>query len=111
VVYYRLKQTDIGGSYTYSQTVALPIEQKAASVILYPNPVLNELNLRIYSPVKDKLQWQLIDNGGRMIRQGNYELSAGNTAISQNIGQLGAGVYFMRINGTSLQKVVKVIKQ
>lgn len=111
IVYYRLKQVDMGEKYTYSEIVTLAIDKKKGSVTLYPNPVLTEMNLRVYTPQKEKLQWQLIDNNGRLIQHGQYELSPGITVVSENIGRLSPGVYFMKISGLALQKMIKVIKK
>jgi hypothetical protein len=111
IVYYRLKQIDADGSYTYSQIITLAIDQKKASITLYPNPVLRTMNLRIYTPQKERLQWQLIDNNGKIIQYGRYDLSPGSTVVSEDISRVSAGVYFMRITGVTLQKVIKVIKR
>lgn len=111
IVYYRLKQIDADGSYTYSQVVTLALPLKKPSIVLYPNPVLREMNLRIYTPQQEKLQWQLIDNNGRIIQYGRYELSPGSTVVAEDISRVSAGVYFMKIEGKNLQKVIKVIKR
>jgi ELWxxDGT repeat protein len=111
VAYYRLKQVDTDGNYTYSEIVALAMDKKKGSINLFPNPIISEMNLRIYTPRNEKLQWQLVDNNGRLIRYGQYEIVAGVTNLSEDIGRLSAGVYFMKISGQTLQKVIKVIKK
>lgn len=111
VIHYRLKQTDIDGRYTYSNIVTLAIDNKKSFVMLYPNPVKNKINLTINVPQKEKMQWQLVDNAGRTIKQGMYDLSAGSTAVTIDIPNLSSGIYFMRLNGSTLQQVIKVIKQ
>lgn len=111
IVYYKLKQVDTDGSYTYSKIVTLTIDKRKGSIILYPNPVLRDMNLKIYTPQKEKLLWQLVDNNGRIIQYGRYELSPGTTVVSENISHISAGIYFMKINGLTLQKTIKVIKR
>ncbi len=111
VVYYRLRQVDIDGSFVYSQIVSLEIAKKKGSIVLYPNPVESTMHLSIYLPQQQKLEWQLTDNAGRLIRYGNYELSSGQSQVSENIGSLSKGVYLLHIRGNTIQKVIKVIKQ
>ncbi|MGZ8511502.1 MAG: T9SS type A sorting domain-containing protein, partial [Chitinophagaceae bacterium] len=111
IVYYRLKQIDADGSYTYSQIVTLALPLRKPSIVLYPNPVLTEMNLRIYTPQQEKIQWQLIDNIGRIIQYGRYDLSPGSTVVSEDISRISAGVYFIKIEGKNVQKVIKIIKR
>ncbi|MGZ8549033.1 MAG: ELWxxDGT repeat protein [Chitinophagaceae bacterium] len=111
VIYYRLKQTDIDGRYTYSNIVTLAIDNSKSFVILYPNPVKNKINLAINVPRKEKLQWQLTDNTGRTVKRGIYDLSPGSTAVTIDIPNLSSGIYFMQLNGSTLQQVIKLVKQ
>ena len=111
-IYYRLKQTDIDGKYTYSNVVTLPIDNSKITVRLFPNPVTNEINLAITSSQQQKLQWRLLDNTGRMIRYGHYNISPGITAISEDISSSATGVYFLQLtNGKDLQQVIRLVKQ
>jgi len=113
IVYYRLRQTDIDGRYTYSDIVALPIENRKITIRLYPNPVVSgQITLTITSYQREKLQWRLVDNIGRLIRFGNYDIPQGITVISEDISKISSGIYFMQlINGTDLQQVIQVMKQ
>ena len=111
VIHYRLKQTDIDGRSTYSNIVSLAIDNSNSFVMLYPNPVKNKISLTINVSQKEKMLWQLVDNTGRTVKRGMYDLSAGSTAVSIDIPGLSSGIYFMQLNGTTLQKIIKVIKQ
>ena len=71
-IYYRLKQTDIDGRYTYSNIVVLSIDNKKPIVMLYPNPAKDKINMTITISQGEKLQWQLTDNTGRTIKKGFY---------------------------------------
>ena len=111
LVYYRLQQLEFDGSFVYSDIVTLELDKKKSSIVLYPNPVQNTMNLSIYLPQQQKLEWQLMDNGGRLIRHGNYNLPEGRSIVSENVGSLADGVYYLQIRGLTLQKVIKVIRQ
>ena len=109
--YYRLKQTDIDGKYTYSNIVVLSVANGKNFVLLYPNPVKDKINMTINVSQKEKLQWQLVDNMGRKVKAGNYDLSPGSIGVSIDIAGLSSGMYLIQLNSSSLQKVIKVIKQ
>jgi ELWxxDGT repeat protein len=111
VIYFRLKQIDIDGHYTYSNIVRLALDNLQTFVMLYPNPVKNNINLTINADQKEKLQWQLMDNTGRLIKKGRYEISEGSTAVSINMDNLSSGIYFMKLNGSIFQQTIKVVKQ
>jgi trimeric autotransporter adhesin len=110
-IYYRLRQTDIDGRYTYSNIVVLSIVNNKFVVRLYPNPAKDRLNMTINISQTEKLQWQLLDHTGRVIKNGAYNLSGGSTAVSIDLAGLSSGIYLMQLNGPTLQQVIKVIKQ
>ena len=110
-LYSRLKQMDIDGRHSYSNVVVLSVDNQKSVVMLYPNPVKNSINMTINISQIEKLQWQLIDNTGRTIMKGDYTLSAGSTAVSIDAISLSAGIYYMELKGSSLQQVIKVMKQ
>jgi hypothetical protein len=76
VVYYRLKQKDIDGRFSYSRIVALSIDNIMTIVLFYPNPVINEANLTITVDKKEKVQVKIIDNAGKIIKQQELNLIA-----------------------------------
>jgi len=112
-VYYRLKQVDIDGKFKYSGIVTLFIENKnITSIRLYPNPVKNHINLTITSYQAEKLQWRFTDNTGRTIKAGTYSISQGINIISEDIGFVSSGIYYMQLfNGSDLKETLKVMKE
>jgi ELWxxDGT repeat protein len=110
-IYYRLRSTDIDGRYTYSNIVILSVDYNGPIVLLYPNPVSDMINMTIAISQNEKLQWQLIDNSGRTVKSGIYHVTSGSTAFSLDVSALSKGLYFMQLKSSSLQRVIKVIKQ
>ncbi|MEP7374414.1 MAG: ELWxxDGT repeat protein [Chitinophagaceae bacterium] len=113
VVYYRLRQVDMDGKFKYSAIVTLSIENKnITSIRLYSNPVKSHINLSITSYQAVKLQWRVTDNIGRIIKAGTYSISAGINLLSEDIGFVSSGVYYMQLfNGSDLKQTIKVLKQ
>ncbi|HEY9114055.1 MAG TPA: T9SS type A sorting domain-containing protein [Bacteroidales bacterium] len=75
---------------------------------VYPNPVTNELTLKIESLNNIRLSYQLFDANGKLLENNNIETL--ETSISAK--HLQSGTYFLKIN-SSLEtiKVFKIIKQ
>lgn len=111
VVYYRLKQKDIDGRITYSKIVALSVDKKRNIVLLYPNPVINEVNLTITINRPEKLQARIIDNAGKMVKQLQWDMSGGSTSLSVNVSVLAKGIYYLEIKGETINERKKFIKQ
>jgi trimeric autotransporter adhesin len=110
-VYYRLRQNDVDNKHSYSRIVALTMDKERSFAMLYPNPVRKDLNLTITLPKKDRLNWQITDNNGRVIKNGYYDLGVGSTSVIIDGSSLGAGNYFLRLNGEMLQQTIKIVKQ
>lgn len=110
IVYYRLKQIDIDGSFVYSQIVALSVGNKSM-VLLYPNPGVNEINILVSSNKKSQAQLKILDNLGRVVRQQEVNLSVGNNSISIDIKNLSKGIYNLVIKGEGINKRKRFIKQ
>jgi ELWxxDGT repeat protein len=110
-VYYRLKEVDINGKYIYSRVVMLSIDTKSNFITIYPNPVQRDINLTLTLTSKTRLNWQLVDYSGRIIKSGIYDLSAGSSSVSIEAGNLRPGTYLLQVKGDEVQQVLKVIKQ
>jgi ELWxxDGT repeat protein len=112
VIYYRLRQVDGDGKFSFSNIATIRLEEQMTVVSLYPNPVTTNLNLTITSYQAQKLHWRFTDKLGRLIRMGTYTVSPGINYISEEVGFVSTGVYYLQVfNGTDLKQVFKVLKQ
>jgi type IX secretion system substrate protein len=107
--YYRLKQIDFNGDFSYSKTILVnhPGSNKI-SFNLYPNPVEQNI-LYIKSPTRAEIeQVYLMDLNGRTIQIEHQALTLGDYQISlKNL----SGVYIVVIstkNGQYRQKILKL---
>lgn len=110
VVYYRIRQVDLDGSFTFSQVISLRADLKPA-VTAFPNPVKSRLNLSVTISSPEKLQIVVIDNAGRRLNQFNRDLSAGTTNIPLDLQRLANGVYYIEVKGEGINKRIKFLKQ
>jgi hypothetical protein len=110
-IIYRLKQKDIDGRFTYSKIVALSIDNKNNSVLFYPNPVIHEANLTITINRPEQVRARIIDNAGRVVKQQQWNLSAGSTSLSVDVKGLAHGLYYLELKGKTINEPKQFIKQ
>ncbi len=95
VNYYILKQTDYDGSMSFSNTVAVNVnEQNASNVFvingnLFINPAWNE---------SETVNYQIYDIHGRVLMKGDFYYMQGSIEII-NISHLPKGIYIINIKG------------
>lgn len=110
VVYYRLKQIDTDSRFKYSGIIALSIENKN-TVLLYPNPATDNLNINISVNRADKIQARIVDITGREIMQRQWNITAGSTSLQIDISTLSQGMYYLQINGELIRETRSFIKK
>ena len=111
VIYYRLKQKDKDGRFTWSRIVALSIDHSKNIILFYPNPVINETNLAITVNKKEKVQVRIIDNAGRIIKQQQMNLTEGSNTLLLDVSALTKGIYFLDLKGETINNQRKFVKQ
>jgi ELWxxDGT repeat protein len=87
------------------------VKERLSNIIVYPNPVRDEIILCISVEKKEKVKWQLSDNNGRIIKSGDYILSAGSNTVSIEASRLSSGNYIVNLIGEDMKQAIKVIKQ
>jgi hypothetical protein len=98
-VYYRLKQIDKNGKYSYSNIVVLigNKSDKFEITNLYPNPVISILNLAISATKEETIKILITDVVGKLIKQESRVVKKGENALPINVQNLGAGNYLIKI--------------
>ncbi|WP_367389278.1 T9SS type A sorting domain-containing protein [Lewinella sp. LCG006] len=92
--YYRIKQVDYDGSFSYSSIVSARWEGKI-NVQLYPNPTDELLQISGLPDDEGPITIEIIDMAGRIVLRQNWTQSA------INVAQLADGVYSLRILSTA----------
>ncbi|MCP4443517.1 MAG: T9SS type A sorting domain-containing protein [Aureispira sp.] len=113
--YFRIKQIDFDGAYTYSEAVAINMEHNMPMTVnVFPNPVGEVLNVRINGLDKDidNMQVRIVNMQGQVVHQ---ELLAVNNTTKQEIyavQNLPEGAYTVLLNfGNARQVIKKFIKK
>jgi hypothetical protein len=105
--YYRLKMIDQDGGYSYSPVRSVNVEG-TIEMTIYPNPAAEYVMIRSKNGADDKLNIQLLNQTGQVVKQINGN---GNSVLSVN--SFNNGNYFVRVinaNG-SVQSFKLMIKK
>lgn len=113
--YYRLKQVDKDGKFTYSDVVVLKGDKLNTVVIgnVYPNPVRNNMNVILSAPSNEKVNLVITDLAGKVVKQQSLQLKAGDNSVSLDVNALPSGNYLIKaICASGCQTAVsKFVKQ
>jgi hypothetical protein len=93
--YYRLKQLDNDGKFSYSNIVLMRgLKTTTLSInSVYPNPTSNVLNLVIASPSDKLLSIRVMDINGKVVVQNSRNVVSGDNVLQLNIKALAKGTY------------------
>jgi len=104
VIYYRLKEIDLDGSYTYSNIVRLNYDSRAVfNSIVYPNPTSGSLTVTVGDSKLIGSMATVVDLNGRIIQK----VKLGSQSQTFNFSSFTNGIYFIRLVNSEILKVEK----
>ena len=110
--YYRIKTIDVDGKMNVSSVIKYVLQDNVkASVIIYPNPVVNSADIYFYSKTNGIASYSILSTTGNSINTGKILLQKGMNKFSQNVSGLSAGTYLFLLNGVGEKVSVKFVKQ
>ena len=114
VSYYRLKQTDFDGKYTYSDLVSLNFDQGIETKLnIYPNPISgNFIQLKYTSESKQIVQLQIFNLHGELLDKEIFSVEKGINERIHPISFVTSGIYLLKIgNETIGYEILKITKE
>ncbi len=111
--YYRIKQTDLDGKYSYSKTIRVSNNGTAAAGLrLYPNPLTSgqQLTVENSSLRSKKVTVTILNAVGATVRQEQMTFGS-DSRLKLNISNLQKGAYFLRVQDNSNRTVQPFIVQ
>lgn len=96
-----------------SQTVIVSIVsgitpvQEFSDVVLYPNPVQNQLNIDFGKTVSQEIIIEMFDVAGRRI---SVQKSGSTKLVKINTAKLNGGVYLIKLSNTDGEQVFRFVK-
>ncbi|MDP9230694.1 MAG: PQQ-dependent sugar dehydrogenase, partial [Bacteroidota bacterium] len=109
--YYRVKAVDISGHVTYSKTINVIYNDAFFTMIVYPNPIKDDLNIKLNSKYPDIFNIQITDVSGRVVYQKNINNTSALTSIDVRLWQ--KQIYIMKVvnSNNEIMGIAKFIKQ
>ncbi|MDP3930536.1 MAG: T9SS type A sorting domain-containing protein [Bacteroidota bacterium] len=109
-LYYRLKQIDFDGMYTYSSIAVVnknALEGFVSNV--FPNPFVSDFIVQINTPQSGKAELTLIDITGKIVASRTDDLVIGGNLIDFTETAANSGVYFLTIKQGDFYTVQKIV--
>jgi hypothetical protein len=101
-VYYRLKQVDVNGKYSYSSIVKLALGVNT-SVVVYPNPFSNDFTVSFSATKTAAATLKLLNSTGQLVFSKTISVNKGNNSILVNsLPSIKPGIYYMSISNEEL---------
>jgi hypothetical protein len=111
VYYYRIRQTDIDGRYSFSPVVKLKGGGGSSMMTVYPNPAQNEVVVTLSANSLQPIRVRVLDVNGRVLQSEQWTLQAGSTSRSLGVSTLAKGLYYIEVTGATLHQQTAIIKQ
>lgn len=106
--YYRLKQVDKDGAFTYSYIVSINISLPNTLYLVYPNPAIGKASLHIKSGINNA-QLQLINTAGQVVYARNIPALTAGQVVNVPLYNLAKGVYLLKMQTGKGSKTEKII--
>jgi len=95
VSYYRLKQTDYDGKYTYSDLVAVTLNSNQITFEVYPNPSIGIINIILTGVADEEVSVKLYNYTGDIVSPKVILTKEEGYETTINTSKLAAGVYML----------------
>lgn len=94
--YYRLKQVDFDGNYSYSDPKTI-IFNEDEQFTIYPNPLEHGVTLKMNSTESGIAQFFVFALDGRLVESFNFEVTMGSNTVEFDISHLAVGTYHAKL--------------
>jgi len=101
--YYRVKAIDKNGVASYSKVINVVNKTESVDLYLYPNPVQNELRVRLRLTEPDQVKIRVADILGNIIYTGKFYADASIREFGVQTGGWPARTYFITVIGRNDQ--------
>jgi aldose sugar dehydrogenase len=111
--YYRIKQLDLDGKYTYSKVINIVYDPSAFTMQIYPNPIKDVLNLKVSLSGADNIQLQVSDMQGQIVLKKTKFIANGIGEFNIDVRSWPSQLYSVKIIDSNnkvlgTQKIIKL---
>ena len=93
--YYRLKMQDKDGRATYSSVIRISVEITSPAITVFPNPVIDVMELNIQSLKNENILFSLYSSDGKLVATMSFKVVKGSNLVQWNVRSIGPGKYFI----------------
>ncbi len=101
ILYYRLRQVDFNGNFTYSPVRSLILNNDGKGFVVntfYPNPFNSSIKIQLTSTNTSDANYQLFDTKGTLVLQSTLHINKGENLLNvDGLDNLANGVYLLKI--------------
>jgi hypothetical protein len=106
--YYRLKMTDKDGRFTYSPIVKVKLSVTTMSILTWPNPVKDVLQIQVRAIKNETIELRLHQADGKIIATRQLNLQKGSNSFTWPLQTITAGNYFIS-SGNNQFKTIQIL--
>ena len=115
IVYYRLKQVDIDGHFSYSEVIAINCNKSNTDVAVYPNPANFSITYTFFEETDGNVTMEVLDMVGKIVLQETHDVKRGYNTIESSVNNLSTGVYYLKLirpdGETEAPRMVRFMKK
>ncbi|MFI5218698.1 MAG: T9SS type A sorting domain-containing protein [Bacteroidia bacterium] len=109
--YYRLKQIDFDGSFSFSKLAVAVFESPDVNLSIIPNPANGDFAVRFHSSGNSNATIKITDVRGKVIVNTSLATEEGITLTSVSAAEFSQGIYFVQLAVDNQINIVKLVKE
>ncbi|HAI82046.1 MAG TPA: hypothetical protein DCL43_00120 [Chitinophagaceae bacterium] len=110
-LYYRIKQIDNNGKFTYSTIAVVNIRKAEFSLQAVNNPIVNNIELLLSTTTERRVSIKVVHQNGAVIHTRELTMNAGANNISLPASNFTPGVYMVVVNDGNSIQTLRLLKQ
>ncbi|MFI5218699.1 MAG: T9SS type A sorting domain-containing protein [Bacteroidia bacterium] len=108
--YYRLKQIDFNGSYSYSKLAVAVFESTGINLSIIPNPANDDFALRFQATGNSSASIKISDIRGKELLSTSLNPVEGITLYAVSAAEFSQGIYFVQLTVDDQISIAKLVK-
>ena len=110
-VFYKLKQIDKDGKFTFSSVIKLSLGSAKTAFQIFPNPVVNNFTASFSAPKTGTATLMIRNSNGQTVYNKTVNVIKGNNSVVVNNAPLKTGMYYITIVNDDIHFNSKLQKQ
>ena len=108
-IYYRIKQMDTDGKYSYSKVIPVAISMPWELDLIYPNPFENQITLKFKTTYESPIELSIFNALGELKLKETIDIS-NKMLVDISTVNLVSGVYFLQLKSGDFVKNYRIIR-